>query len=370
MSISKYEFNCALREVINEDYSFIPCSEENVNLEFSNNFKIEIMNIKRIKRKQNNRIYINTSRRFAVVLIIILLLLITTVCVQAYKIIKQKSLFQDAFEKDIPISYVDIGEDLKFTEFDNASPVIESDTLTDNITNEIFADPKIDIYNKMLNSIDNFNSVSMTIKTSMLYNDVTVIEYNTNIDEVTAYEAVYSNGKVIEETYSVNENMTYINHKNKTYNRNYLGVYKRSDTPYIPLSERITIMEEDGMPCYSYRRNVTNCPLASYCLVPQEFTFSYLKNFDKWEITEKDIILFERKCVKISGKPSAYISNKHNNTDFTMIVDTATGILLQFEGFKNGKITDYIYTTELSFNEQPVKTLNIDEYKNYIEINR
>ena len=58
MSISKYEFNCALREVINEDYSFIPCCEENVNLEFSNNFKIEIMNIKRIKRKQNNRIRI------------------------------------------------------------------------------------------------------------------------------------------------------------------------------------------------------------------------------------------------------------------------------------------------------------------------
>ena len=47
---------------------------------------------------------------------------------------------------------------------------------------EKISDPKAAIYNRMLNTIDYFNSLSAKMETSMLNNEIATVEYNTNIN--------------------------------------------------------------------------------------------------------------------------------------------------------------------------------------------
>lgn len=287
-------------------------------------------------------------------------------------IVKQKNPYQLAAEQGISISEVDKEENFKYTEFDSATKI---DSINDDskvINNENFSDVKTNIYKKMLNTIDNFNEIELTLETSMLSNEKTTVTYQTNIDEGYAYESVVENGVLVKETYAKPNDvyLTFVDNNARTYNRQYLGSYKRSDTPYIPLAER-TYTEDDGIPCYVYRRNITNCPLASYSIVPQEITFSYLKDFDKWNINA-NVEYLGRKCVEIKGKTTPYVSEKQNCDIFTMIVDSETGVLMKFEGFKNGKLTDYITVTECVFGKtrNAIKQFDVNQYSSYEEVFR
>lgn len=222
----------------------------------------------------------------------------------------------------------------------------------------------------MLNTVDYLNNVELTLETTMFGKDVTTISYQTDIDSGSAYEAVLENGVLKSETYSTSgkDNLIYVNNTVKTYNQQYLASYKRSDSPYVPLAERI-VTEEDGIPCYIYRRNITNCPLASYSLVPQEITFSYLKDFDKWEIADDNIEYLGRNCIKITGDTTPYISSKHNAQTFTMLVDANTGILMNFEAINNGTVTHYIHVKNCSFNSKvAIKQFDINNYCSYTEV--
>ena len=85
---------------------------------------------------------------------------------------------------------------------------------------------------------------------------------------------------------------------------------------------------------------MTNCPLASYCVFPQELAYSYLKDFDKWDIVDDNMVFLGRECVKIMGTPSPYIAEKHGIDNFTMVVDSSTCILLDFQGTLGGVFHD------------------------------
>lgn len=319
-----------------------------------------------------------------------MLLATTIVSVQAVSsIIKEKNEFQIAAESNDSKSLSEI-EDFKYTHFDlrDLSPSQEAQSKTgaatefentpqisegeDFILGEsvVFSDPKVNMYNKMLNSIDYFNNLSLTMETSMLSDDLTTVEYQIDINSNVAYQAVSEDEEIRSETYSEAGNMILVNNTERTYMQNYLPTYTRSDTPYIPLESRITT-GEDGIPCYSYRRNVTNCPLASYSVFPQEITYSYLKDFDKWEIEDVDVAYLDRSCVRIVGTPSPYIATKHNIDSFTMLVDSETGILLDFQGTLNGNVSRYMTVTECTFESRAVvKQFDLADYSGYSEVKR
>ena len=123
------------------------------------------------------------------------------------------------------------------------------------------------------------------------------------------------------------------------------------------------------MPCYYYRKNITNCSYASYSIFPQEFTFSYLKDFALWDITDDTADYLGRKCVKIEGVPSSYIAEKHNIDNFTMIVDSQTGILMQFTGTKDGEVSRYMKITDISLeSNSSIKHFNANEYSSFVEV--
>ncbi len=310
---------------------------------------------------------------------IVCLALLFTTAISVFAIsaiVKEKSPYQQAAESGIPLSEVDEEGNFKYTKFDSVEKEVlkNEETVNDNISDivlkETFTDPKIDIYNKMLNSIDNFNTVDLTLETSMYGGENTTIHYQTNIDENIAYETVIQNGNVISETYcSPNSKyLTFVDNEKKTYNPEYLAPFKRLDAPYIPLAKRIETAE-DGFPCYYYRQNVTNCPLASYSLFPQEITFSYLKDFDKWKITNSGIKYLGRICTRIEGTTASYIADKHSSDSFVMLVDSETGVLMKFEGVQNGKITNYITVTACEFGKTrtAIKQFDVENYSGYKE---
>ena len=208
--------------------------------------------------------------------IALLLIMVTTFSVFANSAgVKMENSFQLA-KKDEDITLIKANEDFKYTDFNlmNTSEShnnIESDVYSDGIYNnsiEVEADiissnPKINIYNKMLNTIDNFNNLTLSLETSMLDDDVTTIEYQIDINSNLSYQLLSEDEQAKSEIYSQANNMIFVDNVERTYMQNYLPTYTREDTPYIPLEARITT-GGDGIPCYLYRRNVTNCPLGRY----------------------------------------------------------------------------------------------------------
>lgn len=370
MAMSKDDFKNAFREVVSEEYSNIP-DEEEIDFEFSDDFNKKMQKQFFTTKKSIWKSMNSTAKKVAIVALVMLLSSTSVYAVTA-TIVKIKNEYQLAAEQDIPLEEVDTEDDFAYTKFND----IEKETINDDTTNEViaerFEDPKTDIYNKMLNSIDFFNEVEFVVETSMVSNNISTIRCQTNIDRGSAYQSVTENGVVITETYCNPQDkyLMYVDNREKTYGYK-LGIYRRSDTPYIPLSERILTNETDNIPCYTYRRNVTNCTLASYSLVPQEITYSYLADFELWDIVNENTVYLNRDCIEIKGKTKPYFAEKHNSDTFTMLVDKETGILMKFEGLKNNQISQYITVTECYFGKTntEIKEFDLNNYDGYTERN-
>ena len=385
MSIKKDQLISALKQVTDNEFDVIPMNEENINFSFSKKFETKTKKLLRSQKKPYYNLINTSSKKVAVVCLAIITLFSVSLSIKPVRISaieffesiisKRKNIYQVAYEKGIPLSQVDTEGNFKHTDFTNEENEITTDETTSAITGENFDNPKTQIYNKMLNSIDFFSTVELSAMVHMGAAENLKIDYYSNLDNSTAYEAVYDSGKLIRETFA---NPGYyflnsVNHIEKTYDNNYLSIYKRSDTPYIPLNERIVYFEEtkDGLPGYTYRRNITNCPLASYSIVPQEIAFSYLADFDRWEIVNENTEFLGRKCIEIEGTPTPYTGEKHNCQNFKMLVDESTGILLKFEGYQNGNISSYITATKCIIDEDiTIKEFDIANYESYNESSR
>lgn len=382
MSICKEQFINALREVVSAEFKDIPDNEDDIEFSFSNNFNQKMQKL--IKRqKKSYWKFINTaSKRVAIICIAIISLLCGMLCIEPIRvsaieaieeiIIKTKNIFQVAYENGIPLSEVDKEGNFKYTEFDGEERETQQDETASVVTGENFKDPKTNIYNKMLNTIDFFNTAELSADIHMAEEENLTVDYYTNIDASSAYQAIYESRNLTFESFCNpnNDFLIRVDNKRKTYNRYDLKVYKRSDSPYIPLEERIIYddLTGDGLPVYRYRINTTNCSLASYTLFPEGLTYSYLADFERWEIADNSIEYLGRKCVKIVGRPNPYTGDKHNNDNFVMLVDAQTGIILKFEGYKNGELTRYITVTKCFIDEQPtIKQFDLDDYSSYTE---
>lgn len=131
------------------------------------------------------------KRKLAPVIVILALLCTAAASASVITSLKEKNAFQKAAGNG-NIAQVEQMEDFRYTRIEpeeiTANPSIQKDetlALSDADDAGVFvpqehetsADPKVDIYNKMLNSIDYFNNVSLTMETSMLGDGVTAVEY-------------------------------------------------------------------------------------------------------------------------------------------------------------------------------------------------
>ena len=382
MSLSKEQFISVLREVTLAEFSNIPQSESDIMYSFSKSFELRMKKLIHSQKKSYWNLINTASKKVAIVFIAFIAFFCSILSIKPIRasaievlediIIKTKNIFQIAYEKGIPLSEVDTEGNFKHTDFKDEPKENVRDEITNALTGEEFEDEKTQIYNKMLNTIDFFNTAEVSADIHMSEDENLTIDYYTNIDASLAYQAIYDHGVLTCETYCSpnSEFLTLVDNKNKTYNQYYLKVYHRSDSPYIPLEERILYDDAtgDGLPIYTYRRNITNCTMASYTLFPEGLTFSYLADFERWEIGDDNADYLGRKCIKIVGKPNPYTGDKHNNDNFVMLVDEQTGIILKFEGYKNGKITRHLTVTKCIIDGNPtIKKFNINEYNSYTE---
>lgn len=227
---------------------------------------------------------------------------------------------------------------------------------------------KENIYHKMLNTIDFYNSASGSFKTSMLSKESeTTVNYEVDFNNETSYEKSVSSNENTE-VYNVNSKLYTFDNNSKTKNVVMSG-YNKSECPEIPDDERVTI-EEDGYNCYYYRNNPTNIPGSCFSLVPQEFAFGFLNDFDLWDISGTTTYL-NRDCVVIKGTTESSYGAKLGTNTFEFIVDAQTGILLKYEGYdSSGNISDYVTTTEFSLDEKSAeskisKSYDLSKYSEY-----
>ncbi len=92
------------------------------------------------------------------------------------------------------------------------------------------------------------------------------------------------------------------------------------------------------------------------CFMPQEMSAGLLTSLADWEIVE--IAEFEgRNCAFVEGKGGDY-GERLGIFTYELVVDTETGIWMQFEGWDDaGTLQSYIYTDNMKFGkdaEQPV----------------
>lgn len=226
-------------------------------------------------------------------------------------------------------------------------------------------DPKVNLFNQMLNTMDSYNRLDLTMKTSMLSQTITTVEYHIDIDGGTSYQATWEDGALMTEEYNQGISKVLINIPAKTYDVELGVLYSRKNAYYIPLDQRITI-EEDGVPCYRYRRDPSNCSLSSYCVDPQELTYSYLADMDLWDIVDDDVEYLGRPCVRLRGTTSDYIAQKHSADHFTMLVDKATGILMDFQTTQDGQMTRYMTVTAFELEGTgPIETFDLADYSGF-----
>lgn len=230
-----------------------------------------------------------------------------------------------------------------------------------------FETVKDEIWHKMLNTSDYYDSVSG----KMLYSDgvgeVLCIDYQSDLNNSRAYTSVSevsvsntayavdgntlnyvdSNGSITE-VFTDSDAMVYLNNTDKTVERCESSVCSRRNDGSIDDSMRV-VEEEDGTLGYYYRANVTNTYLASASLLPQEMTFGFLTDFDAWDVDGIEEYA-GRECYVVSGKADENYGQKLGVEKFTFYIDRETGVLLKYVGCDESQnIRSYIITENISF---------------------
>ena len=228
---------------------------------------------------------------------------------------------------------------------------------------------KQNIFNKMLNSVDYYQSVYGSFEVSnAAFGDQTV-SYQAGLEDKVSYQKIEGTGIDQEQYYQNNEQIKYDN-KARTYRVS--AVAEFVEEPQLRSGARIT-ENEDGTKNYFYRGDVTHTGFASsMSLLPQEMAFGFLEDFSLWEITGTETYL-GREAVRIEGLTEEAYGDKLSVESFVFLVDRATGILLRYDGYdQDGALTDSMHTTQIAIDQGLSINLNArsNKYEGYTELVR
>lgn len=238
---------------------------------------------------------------------------------------------------------------------ENSTKTVESNVDVTEMT-----DIKNIIYDKMLNTIDNFDTVqgSLVIKFSKVQQEYN-IQYNVDIPNNISFEKVIAADTDIE-TFANREVVTQYNNLNKVFYRNNREVNTPDPVAEMDVKERMQTQGQDKV--WYYRRIPEGLSYAKQSLFPQERAFGYLNDFSLWEVKEEQNIV-GRKCWIIEGHLEGTYSEKLNVATYVLAIDKETGCLLKYEGYDlAGNLTDSILTTDIMFNS-PIASVYKEENK-------
>ena len=228
------------------------------------------------------------------------------------------------------------------------------------------------IYNRMLNSIDYFDTASIVFQWRSNQEDfIADVTIDTDLRTHKAFQTrtdpIWGDGDRFEDQVSNGSAVYWYNNKEKTYS--YLGppmARSKAEDEDLARRPRHWVGEVEGEYDYGidhwlHRADLTNAGLSSYCLFPENWAFGYLTDFSCWEITG-EIEYLGRKCIEINGTVSGYYANKFNNASFCMYVDEATGILLMLEGYNaEGEVENFVHVSEVAIDQYELTCTRLNE---------
>lgn len=245
------------------------------------------------------------------------------------------------------------------------------------------ATTKEEIFDRMLNSVDYFNTAEVCFDLLMSHiEDQVTCKIETNLLTGESYEttipltagalSIDSNLANIE-SYSDGKNVTNYYNLDKKYCVMHPTIKRKLCEQEIPEDiPRAFIGTDDNMPNYINRADPTNTVFGSYCLFPQGLTFGFLTDFTLWNIDGSKKYL-DRDCLLLSGITTESYREKLDVETFSMWVDSTTGILLKLEGRdQHGEITTYMTVNSISIDgpvAQEMDQHDMSKYEDYTEIN-
>lgn len=225
---------------------------------------------------------------------------------------------------------------------------------------------KEEIYEKMLNSIDNYSSIQGVFQMKGIAFGVTedtTVVYKADIENNVSQENANSVSKEFE-TIAVGEEVSDYDHKAQTYMTRYRALVE-DPVKDIPIEERRS--EFEGEPVWEFRMNTTSLGYAQASIFPQTIAFAFLHDFQQWEIIDEEEYS-KRPVVVIEGKVQGYIDD-NRLLIYKLWVDRETGCLLKYEGKnEDGEQVEYLNTQEILYDEPVVQTYSFRQYDDYTNI--
>lgn len=256
--------------------------------------------------------------------------------------------------------------------------IAEATQINSDLVAQYSAVTKDNIYHKMINSIDFYNTASGTIDLKLV-GVPTVVDYSVDMIKCNSYQKIVNTDMNLEKfcengvTYSYDNlartSQALIDAVSKVELLQISNELSSNLQTYANDDARVTL-GSDGYYTYYYRANPTNAAFASVSLFPQELAFGFLRDKSLWNITDQ-IIYENRNCAVITGSAAPSYGEKLGVATFMMYVDTETGILLKYEGYNDsGSIVDYIDTSDFSLqSNDTLLTKPLKKYETYTSLN-
>jgi len=227
------------------------------------------------------------------------------------------------------------------------------------------------IQNKMVNSIDNFQSAkgSFTYYAKLAkINDT--IDFDVNLKEKPAsfYKVKSPDGK--KESIAVYDGEKKLDANSATKEYMIVPVVKEQSpavSQAIPAKERYIKDESGDSEGVKLRKDPANMGLASEVLFSQNIALGFLEDYNKWKF-EADETYLGLPAKVITGEVSDNFKERHGSSTFKMWVHKDTGILLKFEEYDSkGEKVVAIKVNDIKLNTpsdvQKFKIQELDGYK-------
>lgn len=257
------------------------------------------------------------------------------------------------------------------------------------------------IYDRMLNSIDYFNSLQATYyhipstgysyystyciqqgenpkSKELIYNENGELisscsfdgKYSANVNgdaenikvdaDIQKNKSIYSiqnkaiEERIINDRINISAKEIKSENENNIYEKLPVDIESSKKLDFVSLvdsKKRIKYLPEENEDCYFYRNNIPQLPMSNTQYFSQAFAFGFLSDFKKWNIDKIDEVL-DRECFVISGEIDGDYSEKIKTQKFEMWVDKEIGALLALEGYdENGDLSILLTTSEFVVDE-------------------
>ena len=247
---------------------------------------------------------------------------------------------------------------------------------------------KENIYNSMINSVDFYDAVEGSFTTTFIRaGEAVTIDYQVDIPQQIAREVIRGSVENLENA-CLDEVFYSYNVSSGIFTQDYYASQldnaarsaKLDYNACLPHAQKAVFFDgtktiydrvvelPDGEHGYYYRPDITNTAFANTSIFPQSLGMALLSSMDNWEITGVHQYL-GRQAVVINGiVTDADYAQKISSNRFEIIVDMETGVLLDFKGYSEDKLTQRIETTSIHFLDSNINNGILETVKDTISI--